>query len=129
MNSWLALTATPPVPTLTGKGRAVTENAAARSGNGTDFGLLRREGTSRTRTFRLANNGSGWLTVRSASVRGNGFSRRKAPASIIPGSSSSTLRVRFLHPRRSGHFTGKLILQTNTPSDPVSIFRLSGRAQ
>jgi secreted trypsin-like serine protease len=129
MNERLVLTATDPAPSLTGKGRVVKESAVARATNGTDFGTLGRAGSFRTRAFRLANKGSGWLTVRAATVRGRGFSRRTAPATIIPAGTSTTLRVRFAHPGRSGRFAGKIILQTNDPADPVSVYRLAGRAR
>jgi len=129
VNDWLALTANSPVPSLTGRGRAVRENTIARSGNATDFGTLNHPGADRTNTFRLANEGAGLLTVRSATVRGRGFSRPKAPASILASDSATTLRVRFTHPRRRGHFTGKLILQTNDLVNPLSIYRLAGRAR
>jgi secreted trypsin-like serine protease len=129
INERLVLTATDPVPSLTGKGRAVTEGKSPRTENGTDFGTLGRRGSSRTRAFRLTNQGTGWLTVRAATVRGRGFSRRKAPATIIPAATSTTLRVRFSHPRRSGRFPGKLILQTNDPASPVSVYRLAGRTR
>ncbi len=129
MNERLVLTATDPVPSLTGKGRAVTEGKSPRTENGTDFGTLGRRGSSRTRAFRLTNQGTGWLTVRAATVRGRGFSRPKAPATIIPAATSTTLRVRFSDPGRSGQFAGKLVLQTNDPANPVSVYRLAGRTR
>ena len=129
MNERLALTATDPVPSLTGKGRVIAKGTVARTSNGTDFGTLRRTGNSRTRAFRLTNRGPGWLTVRAATVRGRGFSRRTTPATILPSGSSTTLRIRFSHPRRSGRFAGKLVLETNDPTSPVSVYRLAGRAR
>jgi secreted trypsin-like serine protease len=129
LNDRLVLTATDPAPSLTGNGRVVGEGSQARAANGSDFGILGRVGTSRTRAFRLANRGTGWLTVRNAIVRGRGYSREKAPAAIVPGGSATPLRVRFSHPGRSGRFAGKLILQTNDPADPVSVYRLAGRAR
>ena len=129
MNERLALTATAPALLLTGKGRVITKGTVARTSNGTDFGTLRRAGTSRTRAFRLTNRGPGWLTVRTATVRGRGFSRRTTPAKVLAPDTSTTLRIRFSHPRRSGRFAGKLVLETNDPSFAVSVYRLSGRAR
>lgn len=125
----LALTAADPSPSLFGKGRAIAEGRAARSSNATDFGILGRAGAGRTRTFRLANRGAGLLTVRSASVGGRGFSLRKGPSALVPGGGATTLRIRFRHPGRGGRFAGRLLLRTNDPADPASVYRLSGRTR
>jgi secreted trypsin-like serine protease len=125
----LTLTAEPSALKLSGNDKTIQNGDASRTKNLTDFGKLRRPGSSRTRRFVVQNQGDGLLTVRSTSLPGKAFSVRQSNAKIINAGASSALRIRFKAPSKGKTHRSTVKLLTNDPANPVFRFRLEARVR
>lgn len=129
MEAYLALTAPPSRLLVSGRGKRVLQGKAPRTSNGTDYGVLKRRGARRTRTFRLENAGAGLLTVRAVTVSGRFFALVKRPSTLVSTGAVSTARVRFRASAAKRRHQGRVRLFTNDPAAPVFTFRIAGRVR
>lgn len=111
-----------------GKGRNIRPGEAPKARKGTDFGTLKGRSSSRTRRFQIANAGNGWLTLRSASVSGRGFSLRKAPGSLVLPGGKTAFKVKLSNRPGKARYRGCVLLRTNQADRPLFVVRLEGRS-
>lgn len=124
----LAATAVPPRLRVTGRGRAMRTGEAPSVRKGGNFGKLKGRAASRVRGFRMINLGSGWLTVRSVTVSGAGFSLRKPPARLLTAGRATALQVRLWNRSKRSRYRGRVLIRTNQPTLPVYLLRVGGRS-
>ncbi len=124
----LAATESPPRMTVLGKGRSIASNEKPRLAKGSDFGTLKGKSASRTRSFRIVNQGSGWLTIQSANVSGRGFSLRSFPAPVLVSGAGTDVRVKWSNRSGKARSRGRLLIRTNQSDQPLYILRVEGRS-
>ncbi|HUR82652.1 MAG TPA: choice-of-anchor D domain-containing protein [Thermoanaerobaculia bacterium] len=76
--------------------------------------------------FEIKNTSLGDLNISSISVTGQGFTLIEAPASVVPGGTSTFFRVRF-YTLQVGTFYGAITINSNDPDESPYDIALVGR--
>lgn len=125
LTSYLDLTAEASSIRITGKGKAISNgDRKPRRADGTDFGTFSSKRKRVTRTFQVANAGSGLLTVRSASASGRSFSVRRAPSKLIGSGSGSPMKLTFRPKGKRKKHRALIHVLSNDPATPIHTFRV-----